>query len=260
MQPQTIFQLGVTLRSDDTRARQMEIARLASRLGYRHVWLPCGERLPDLTDLVALTDAARPASTGVILDGPSDGTVDWLATACQMLPDLLIEVPQPAAVPGILAAAGGPDRWRLHAYPHALDLTAAGCVIVADHRERLLDRLAAVRTTRDGAGLSPPQFAVMVAVTVSIGRTRSEANARALRDPAFQGVRHPEVAGLFGTLEQAQTQAMALAGAGADMVRATLADEHDIADLLAQLRSVAVGATVVLHARGGAAADRATRE
>jgi hypothetical protein len=251
MQPQAIFQLGITLRPQDPPARQTEVTRLASRLGYRQVWLPCGERLPDLADLIALAGAAQPASTGVVLDALSEGTLDWLAAACRARPDLLVETPAPAdAVPGIVAAVGGPDRWRQRAYPHALDLTAAGCVVAADRRERLLDHVTAVRIARDGAGLSPLQFAVMVAMTVSIGRTRSEANARALRDPAFHGVRHPEVAGLFGTLEQAQAQAMALARAGVDMVRATLADEHDIADLLAQLRAVAVGPTVVLHARG----------
>jgi hypothetical protein len=37
-------------------------------------------------------------------------------------------------------------------------------------------------------------------------------------------------------------------------VGATLADEWDVADLLAQLRAVVVGPTEVLHARGATAA------
>ncbi|MGH9249328.1 MAG: hypothetical protein ACRD0W_07420, partial [Acidimicrobiales bacterium] len=87
------------------------------------------------------------------------------------------------------------------------------------------------------------------AVPVSIGRTYSEADARARRDPRLSGAHDPREGGLFGTHEQAQTQALDLAAAGVDVVRVTVADEVDVADLLAQLRSLVVGATPILHAR-----------
>jgi hypothetical protein len=86
-------------------------------------------------------------------------------------------------------------------------------------------------------------------VPVSIGRTRGEAVARAARDPELTGACDPAVAGLFGTLEEAQQQVLDLAAAGAEALRVVLADERDVADLLAQVRSLVVGPAAVLHAR-----------
>ena len=77
----------------------------------------------------------------------------------------------------------------------------------------------------------------------------SEAVARASRDPRFVGAAHPEVSGIFGTFEQAQTQVIALADAGAQELWVTLADDYDISDLLAQVKALVVGPTVVLHQR-----------
>ncbi len=106
--------------------------------------------------------------------------------------------------------------------------------------------LAAVRRARvalDAAGDTGP---VIVAVPVAIGRTRNEAVARAARDPRFTGADHPEHSGIFGTLEQAQAQVLELAAAGAGGLLVTVADELDVADLLAQVRSLVVGPAVVL--------------
>ena len=107
--------------------------------------------------------------------------------------------------------------------------------------------LAAIRATRtalEAAGDSRP---VVVAVPVSIGRTTNEAQARASRDARFVGDQHPEVSGIFGTFEQAQRQVIDIARAGGGALRVTLADDPDIADLLAQVRALVVGPTVVLH-------------
>ena len=104
-----------------------------------------------------------------------------------------------------------------------------------------------VRTARTKAG---PSARVVVDVAVSIGRTRSEAAARAARDPRFVGAAHPEVSGIFGTFEQAQVLVLELARAGADELRVTLADEIDVADLLAQTLALVVGPTRALLDRG----------
>jgi hypothetical protein len=104
-----------------------------------------------------------------------------------------------------------------------------------------------VRTARASAG---PDARVVVDVAVSIGRTRSEAAARAARDPRFAGAAHPQVAGIFGTFEQAQALVLELARAGADELRVTLADEIDVADLLAQTLALVVGPTRALLGRG----------
>ena len=104
-----------------------------------------------------------------------------------------------------------------------------------------------VRRARTAVG---PAGRVVVDVAVAIGRTRSEAAARAARDPRFVGAGHPEAGGIFGTFEQAQALVLELARAGADELRVTLADEIDVADLLAQTRALVVGPTRALLDRG----------
>jgi len=134
---------------------------------------------------------------------------------------------------------------------------AAGTVVEIDDsadvrvvRVADLDVIRAARTGLDAAGDTRP---VVVAVSVSIGRTTNEAQARASRDARFVGDQHPEVSGIFGTSEQAQRQVIDIAGAGGGELRVTLADDPDIADLLAQVRALVVGPTVVLHRQGLAA-------
>jgi hypothetical protein len=75
----------------------------------------------------------------------------------------------------------------------------------------------------------------------------NEAQARASRDPRFVGDAHPEMTGIYGTFEQAQAQMIELAQAGATTLRVTLAYVFDLADLLAQVKALMVGPTVVLH-------------
>jgi hypothetical protein len=104
-----------------------------------------------------------------------------------------------------------------------------------------------VRRARVAVG---PAGRVVVDVAVSIGRTRSEAAARAARDPRFAGAAHPQIAGIFGTFEQAQALVLELARAGADELRVTLADEIDVSDLLAQTLALVVGPTRALLERG----------
>ena len=57
---------------------------------------------------------------------------------------------------------------------------------------------------------------------------------------------HPQASGIFGTFEQAQEQVLALAHAGAEVLLVTLPYELDIADLLAQVKALVVGATPAL--------------
>lgn len=87
---------------------------------------------------------------------------------------------------------------------------------------------------------------LIVAVPISIGRTLNEAVARADRDPRFVDDDHPEVSGIFGTFEQAQDQVLELARAGAEILLLTVPDELDIADVLAQIKALVVGATPAL--------------
>lgn len=90
---------------------------------------------------------------------------------------------------------------------------------------------------------------LIVAVPISIGRTLSEAVARADREPAFTGDAHPRNSGIFGTFEQAQQQVLDLAHAGAEVLLVTVPEEEDIADVLAQVKALVVGATPALFNR-----------
>jgi alkanesulfonate monooxygenase SsuD/methylene tetrahydromethanopterin reductase-like flavin-dependent oxidoreductase (luciferase family) len=121
--------------------------------------------------------------------------------------------------------------------------------VVGVDRAVVAARVAETREARAAAGKGPAEFTIVVDLTVAIGRTMREAEVRAERDPLLAGERHPKGAGLFGTLEHAQEQVLAYARAGADRLRATLADEHDVADLLAQFRSLAVGPLPLLLTR-----------
>lgn len=89
---------------------------------------------------------------------------------------------------------------------------------------------------------------LIVAVPISIGRTYNEAVARADREPRFAAA-HPRDIGIFGTFEQAQEQVLALAQAGAEVLLLTVPQEADIADVLAQIRALVVGATPALFER-----------
>ncbi|CAB4993358.1 unannotated protein [freshwater metagenome] len=138
----------------------------------------------------------------------------------------------------------------------AVDLrsVAAGTVVEVDDptdvhvvRAAHLDAIRVARATLDAAG---DTRRVVVAVPVAIGRTTNEAAARASRDSRFVGDQHPELSGIFGTFEQAQRQVIEIAGAGGGALRVTLADDPDIADLMAQVRALVVGPTVVLHRQG----------
>ena len=99
--------------------------------------------------------------------------------------------------------------------------------------------VAEVRAELDAAGETRP---LLVAVPISIGRTLSEAIARADLEPRF-AERHPREVGIFGTFEQAQDQVLALARAGADGLVLDVPLSHDVSDVLAQIRALVVGAT-----------------
>lgn len=111
---------------------------------------------------------------------------------------------------------------------------------------------AEVRRVRELLDAEEDMRPLIVAVPISIGRTRNEAVARAAREPRFAGESHPESSGIFGTFEEAQQQVLELARAGAEVLLLSVPDELDIADVLAQIRALVVGATPALLDRPGA--------
>jgi len=232
--------LGVTLHPAHDDARRHELARLAVRLGYREVWL-AAPAVPLVTDLAALAEAAAPAALGLAVPDLTAEAAEALHAA---FPDLLLGADRPDSA----VTAAAPGRVR-HRFAGRVEAGAGGVVVDAETREELARLVAAAVAARTAAGLTPAACPVVAEVPVAIGRTMQEAEARAARDPRFARDRQVRDRGLFGTYEHGQEQVLALARAGADLLLVTLADELDVADLLAQVRALVVGATPVLHAR-----------
>ena len=108
---------------------------------------------------------------------------------------------------------------------------------------------ALVRAARAALDAREDHRPLIVAVPISIGRTLNEAMARADRDPRFVGNAHPAQSGIYGTFEQAQEQVLELARAGAEVLLVTVPHELDVADILAQVKALVVGATPALFER-----------
>lgn len=178
------------------------------------------EDMPAQTAVAIATMAGRLGFSAIHLNGLPDGDVLEQLTA--------------AAAPALVVFEAPAD--------------APGIVHVND-----VDAVARARAEMNDTDATRP---LLVAVPISIGRTMNEAVARADLEPRFQGSRHPRDVGIFGTFEQAQEQVLALARAGADGLVLDVPLERDIADVLAQIRALVVGATPALVA-GPAAAEAA---
>ena len=122
----------------------------------------------------------------------------------------------------------------------ALVVVDQGTEVIGVVRVNDPQAVAAERARLDAQASTRP---LQVAIPISLGRTMSEAIARAEREPRFTGERHPREVGIFGTFEQAQEQVLALARAGADDLVLDVPLERDVADVLAQIRALVVGAT-----------------
>jgi hypothetical protein len=238
---ESLLDLEVFLAHDQLAQRHDQLAVLAGRLHYRAIWLGVESGPIDNDRLVAMRALSVDAAVGVSFR--SIPTADIVAA---LPPDVLVEIPAAGRTrDSLIAAVGGVAGWSQRVRIRGpLDDQAAGVVIVASDRAGLL---AAITTAAKARAAGHGQ--VVAAVAVSIGRTASEAAARASRDPHLAGARHPRHAGVFGTLDDAQEQVLALAAAGADSLLVTVPDDVDVADLLAQLRSAVAGPTPVLHRR-----------
>jgi hypothetical protein len=246
--------------------RCAEVARLIARLGLEGVWL----RQPALTgpgpeDPAALLSRlgadAGSAHVGIIVDtdAADASMLDSLTGAYIAGARPAGQADSPAAAPNIsglrIALTGtraGLDRWlgRIEDRPllgAEIALPAAmarvppapgmsGAVFVPFSAARDLDQ-AISAAARRAAGRP-----VQVEVAVSVGRTMAEARARADAEELFAIVGHPGRTGLFGTLEECQADAARLAHAGATELVCHLPHSDDLADVLAQLRAIAVGA------------------
>jgi hypothetical protein len=238
-------------RLDAARARQ--VATLTDRLGLAGVWLrypwwPLSGTGTAETDRAGLLPALAPgaqAPPGLIVDAdaaaPGEADDAWL--------DRLVQAASPR-----IAIAGSPPaitRWQRLigrrpeltvtqlALPARAGAARAAAVFIPCAPGR--DLAGEVAEAAAAAGGRP----VLAEVTVSVGRTAAEARARADADELFTLAGHPAQQGLFGTLEECQATAARLAHAGVTELVCYLPLASDLPDVLAQLRSIAIGAGVL---------------
>jgi hypothetical protein len=265
--PGSLLDLALTLHPAHPAIHQDRQALLASRLGFAEVWLPVDATVgfPDPARLDELAAAAGTTRLGLVLSGGEAGIIGGLrrlAAAGGAGGRILLELVEVAAGPACVQAAGGAAVWRARVRLSGFDPATAGTVVAAPTRADCLVGIAVAAAQRAAAGLTAAEHPVIAALPASVGRTWNEAAARAGRDPRFAAGGGIAVAGgmagadedtwqsgLFGTYEQAQAQVLELAAAGADGLRVTVPDEAEVADLLAQVRSVVAGAGPVLDAR-----------
>lgn len=234
------------------RARQ--VATLVDRLGLAGVWLrqpwlpTAGPRMSgaDSTSLLAWLTANVLVRAGLIIDAglrdagwferlgpaaPATGlsiALSGAPAAISQWQRFIAQRPRPA-----VAQLAVPATASVLAESDAAPTTA---VFVPCTPGR--DLAADVSAAADVAKGRP----VLVEVTVSVGRTVAEARARADTDDLLGLVGHPAQQGLFGTLEECQAAAAQLAHAGATELVCYLPLASDLPDVLAQLRSIAIGA------------------
>jgi hypothetical protein len=244
-------------RLDAARARQ--VATLADRLGLAGVWL----RYP-----------WWPLSGTGLSETDRVGLLAALASGLQVTPGLVVDAdtaePDGAWLDRLILPAGS----RAAGLPGNPRIALAGSPLMITQWQGLIERrpgLAVAQLAlpaRDGGVSAAAVFVpcapgrdlagevsaaasvargrpVLAEVTVSVGRTAAEARARADADELFTLAGHPAQQGLFGTLEECQATAARLAHAGATELVCYLPLASDLPDVLAQLRSIAIGAGVL---------------
>ena len=241
-------------RLDAARARQ--VATLTDRLGLagvwlRHPWWPLSgtgtvetDRAELLRSLTALAPGAQ-APPGLIVDAdaaaPGEADDAWLDRLVQAASPRIAIAGSPPAITrwqGLIGQRPGLTVTQL-ALPARAGAGQAAAVFVPCAPGR--DLAGEVSEAAAAAAGRP----VLAEVTVSVGRTAAEARARADADELFTLAGHPAQQGLFGTLEECQATAARLAHAGATELVCYLPLASDLPDVLAQLRSIAIGAGVL---------------
>ena len=238
-------------RLDAARARQ--VATLTDRLGLAGVWLrypwwPLSGTGTVETDRAGLLLALAPgaqAPPGLIVDAdaaaPGEADDAWLERLVQAASPRIAIAGSPPAVmrwQGLIGRRPELTVTRL-ALPAREGAAQAAAVFVPCAPGR--DLAGEVSEAAAAAAGRP----VLAEVTVSVGRTAAEARARADADELFTLAGHPAQQGLFGTLEECQATAARLAHSGAAELVCYLPLASDLPDVLAQLRSIAIGAGVL---------------
>jgi hypothetical protein len=238
-----LARLGVVVDPSDPSA--VPIARFADLAGIDVVWtMSLGEE--PAGDASAIAAGLSRARFGAIVgaDGGTpdarEVTVDAGVRTLDVARRLHDDLADATDRPRVGAVAGSQAEL-------AALLTIVDDVVLPAWRFPDLETAAdEARAEAQEIGRDPATLGVAALVPVSIGRTSTEAEARADRDPRFGSLGHPRDVGIFGTLEECQDRVIALAHAGISDLRCILPAAPDVHDVIAQLTAVTIGTTDVL--------------
>ena len=259
--------------TDNTPARFREIARMCDRAGVDALWVAdsdAGHR--DGSGLEAWTAAVlialdtsrvqvgamlqtrrRPAellapmvrtlcavaggrvSIGCCAGGDGDGARSARDDAgyATRLRELGVDAP-------ICLAARSPEGFE-----HAV--RAGDDVLLRVAAAGLAEAIDGVRAACEAIGRDPDTVGVAVERPVSVGRTRTEAHARAGVDDGFRKAAADSGAAIVGTLEECQDRVIELAHLGVTELRCRVPNTPDVHDAIAQLTAMAVGSLGALE-------------
>jgi alkanesulfonate monooxygenase SsuD/methylene tetrahydromethanopterin reductase-like flavin-dependent oxidoreductase (luciferase family) len=249
-----LARLGVVLDAAAPPDRLRGLTLLCDRAGIEIVWLAYRDRLdhpegwPSVRGVAAdVRSALTRARLGLLAGADEDGSADAIASET-----LRAAVAGAAPTPAPASAAPASPRGRRSVLIRDLAevrsvIGYADDVALAGWDFPDLESAAdEVRALTSGFGRDPATLGVAALVPASVGRTQAEAEARAAADPFFGRLDRPEDFGIFGTLEECQDRAIALAHAGVTDLRCVLPDSPDLHDVIAQLTAITIGTTDVL--------------
>jgi alkanesulfonate monooxygenase SsuD/methylene tetrahydromethanopterin reductase-like flavin-dependent oxidoreductase (luciferase family) len=260
---QRLVRLGVVLDTRNPPERVRMIARMCELAGIDALWVRDGLTDPAATVLGAwATLELAAAETRRTRLG---AMVDLTLRGADGLAALLADASRAAELAGRLEVTlcGSPAGTVFAAAADGLPAP----VVVGIEVHRPADMHAAVRLADDvlvpgrdtgasvtalaalceAAGREPSSLGVAIQVPVSVGRTETEAQARAAHEPLFASDGHPAISGIFGTLEMCQDRVIELAHAGVTDLRCVLPNSPDVHDVIAQLTAMVIGSIDVLQ-------------
>jgi alkanesulfonate monooxygenase SsuD/methylene tetrahydromethanopterin reductase-like flavin-dependent oxidoreductase (luciferase family) len=153
--------------------------------------------------------------------------------------ELGVASPQPGGPPISVEAMGPP---QIEASARVADTVLVPGGSVRDVQAAV----ALIRGSAEAIGRDPGTLGIALELPVSIGRTWAEAQARADSEPLFETIGQPQMAGIFGTLEECQIRVIELAHAGISEIRCVLPNSPDVHDVIAQLTAMVVGSLQTL--------------
>jgi alkanesulfonate monooxygenase SsuD/methylene tetrahydromethanopterin reductase-like flavin-dependent oxidoreductase (luciferase family) len=241
-----LARLGVVLDTRNNVPRLREIARMCERAGIDALWVDdewdttaragaetsrvrVGAQLSASPPELAAMAGALNATTG----GRLELTLPSEDVAAMREHEDIATVPLSVVVATLADIGAGV-------------LIADDLLIPAAPADEVVALAAQIRVACEAAGRPIHTLGISLEVPVSIGRTDAEARARADTETLFAAGGHPELVGMFGTLERCQERVIRLAHAGITDLRCRLPNTPDVHDVIAQLTAMVVGSTDVL--------------